>query len=64
MRIAQREHEFAGLKPRNLRHHQSEQGVRRDVERNPQEEIGAALVELAREAPVGDVELEQRVAGR
>ena len=41
-----------------------EQRVRSDVERDAQEKVGAALVQLARKLPVGDVELEERVARR
>ena len=41
-----------------------EQGVAGDVERDAQEQVGRALVELAGEPSVGDVELEERVAGR
>ena len=41
-----------------------EQGVAGDVERNAQEQVGRPLVELARELSLGDVELEERVAGR
>ena len=48
-----------------------EQRVRRDVERHAEEDVGRALIELARQAPPGragrerrDVELEERVTGR
>jgi hypothetical protein len=44
--------------------HPGEQRVAGDVERHAEEQVGAALVELAGEPAVGDVELEQRVAGR
>ena len=46
-----------------LRHHVHQQGVAGDVERHPEESIGAALVDLQRQAPVGHVELEEGVAG-
>ena len=39
-----------------------QQRVGRDVERHTEENVGAALVELAGELPAGDIELEQRVA--
>ena len=38
-----------------------EQRVRGDVERDPEEDVGAALIELAGESAVRDVELEQRM---
>ena len=38
--------------------------VARDVERHAEEKIGAALVKLATQLAVLDVELEERVAGR
>ena len=64
VRVAQRKDEFARLEIRHLRHHQREQRVGGDVERHAEEKVGAALVHLARERAVGDVELEQRVARR
>src|SRR5262245_1916991 len=45
-------------------HHVREQRVTGDVERHAEEQVGAALVELAGQPPVGDIELEERVAGR
>jgi hypothetical protein len=56
-------HELAGLEVRHLGHHRREQRVGGDVERHAQEDVGAALVELAGEPAFGDVELEQRMAG-
>src|SRR5690554_7876793 len=38
--------------------HVREQGIARDVERYTEEQVGAALVQLAAEGAVGDVELE------
>src|SRR5690606_8699154 len=43
--------------------HVGEQGVARDVERQTEEDIGAALVELEVEPPVRDLRLKQAVAG-
>ena len=43
----------------DLGNHVGEGGVTGDIEGNPQEEVGAALIELAAERPVRDVELEQ-----
>ena len=57
-------HELARPVAADLRHHHGQQRVGGDVERHAEEDIGAALVELATELAVGDVELEQRVAGR
>jgi hypothetical protein len=45
--VAAGPHEFAGLQVADLRHHQREQGVGGDVERHAEEDVGAALVELA-----------------
>src|SRR3989442_11067802 len=64
MRVAEREDELAGLEAGDLRHHQREERVGGDVEGHAEEEIGAPLVHLAGEAAFGDVELEQRMAGR
>ena len=47
-----------------LGHHVGEQRVAGDVERNAEEHVGAALVQLAGELAVGDVELEESVARR
>ena len=62
--VAARPDELAGLEVALLRHHVREQRVGGDVERHAEEDVGAALVELARQPPVRDVELEERVAGR
>ena len=47
MGIAERVHELARLQPAHLSDHQRQQGIGRDVERHAEEDIGAALVELA-----------------
>ena len=67
--IAEGVDEHACPEPRHLGDHLREQGVGSDVERHAEEEVGRALVELARE-PVrafvfgtGDMELEEAVAG-
>ena len=54
---------FAGLEACYLCHHQQEQGIGGNVERHAEEAVGRALVELEREAAVGNVELEEGVAG-
>src|SRR6201996_3279935 len=64
MRVAEGVHELAGREPRHLRHHHRQQRIARDVERDAQEDLGRALVELAREPAVRDIELEQTVAWR
>src|SRR3954468_19775303 len=56
--------ELAGLEPRDLRDHHGQQRIRRDVEWDAEEHVPAALVELAAEAPVRDVELEEAMARR
>lgn len=56
--------ELTGLKSADLRNHHSEKGIRGYIERNSEKNIGTALVELAGELPVRDVELEQSVARR
>ncbi len=64
MRVAQRVHELAGRELRHLRHHQREQRVGRDIEGHAQKDVRRALIELAGEPALGDVELEQAVAWR
>ena len=61
--IAEGDDEFARPKPDDVRKQVGEQGVARDVEREPEEGIGAALVHLAGEAIRVDVELEHDVTG-
>ena len=56
--------ELAGSQIADLGHHHGEESVGCDVEGNAEEKICAALVELAAEASVGDVELEQGMAWR
>ena len=56
--------ELARLQAGDLRHHQGQQSVAGDVEGYAEEDVRRTLVELAAELAVGDVELEQRVAGR
>ena len=63
MRIAEGVHEIADAQAADLRDHVGEQRVAGDVERHTEEDVAAALVELAAELAVRDVELEHRVAG-
>ena len=60
--IAARPDELTGLEVTLLRHHVGEQRIGGDVERHAEQRIGAALVQLARQPPVGHIELEQRMA--
>src|SRR5882757_3084907 len=61
MRVAERVHEIAGLQPRHLRDHHGQQRIRHDVEGHAEEYVGGALIELAGQLAVGDVELKQAV---
>ncbi len=70
MRIAQRMHEIANAQAAGLRHHVGEQRITGDIERHSEEEVAAALVQLATESAYlsrlrGErhIELEQRMAG-
>ncbi len=62
--IAPSPDEVAHFQARLLRHHVGQDRIRGDIEWYAQEDVGAALVELARQLAVGHVELEQRMAGR
>ncbi len=62
VRIAQRVHEIADAQAGGLRHHVGQQRVAGDVERHAEEDVAAALVQLAAELAVDHVELEQAVA--
>ena len=62
--IAEGVDEFAGLEVADLRDHAGEECIRRDVERDAEEEVGAALVKLATQFAIEDEELEEGVAGR
>src|SRR5580765_8645571 len=60
--VAEGEDELAGLKLAHLSDHERQQRVGSDVERHAEKDVGAALVELARQPAIRDVELEERVA--
>ena len=64
VRIAQCVDKVACFQPGHLCHHLQQQGIRRDVERYPQEGVGTALIQLQAQSAVGHVELEESVAGR
>ncbi|KAG0764734.1 hypothetical protein G6F22_018163 [Rhizopus arrhizus] len=62
VRVTQRMHEIAHAQASGLRHHVGQQRVAGDVERHAEEDVAAALVQLAAELAVHHVELEQVVA--
>lgn len=64
MRVAERVDEFPLFKIADLRDHRGEQRVRSDVERHAEKNIAGALIELARQTPIGDKELKQTVTRR
>ena len=64
VQIAESVDELAQLQMADLRNHHCQERIRRNVERHAQKGVGTALVELARQAAVAHVELEQSVAGR
>src|SRR5678816_1888515 len=64
VQIAERVHEGVGPQAADLRDHECEQCVARDVEWDAEEEIRAALVKLATQSAIMDVELKQRVTRR
>ena len=55
--------ELAGLQSGHLCHHHGQKGVGGDVERHPQEGVGAALVELQRKFTLSHIELKEGMAG-
>lgn len=57
-------HEFTGLKPAYLSHHQREQRIGRNVEWHAEKRIATALVELTAQRAVGHVKLKQAMAWR
>ena len=68
MEVAKGVHKFAGFVSTDLRDHHGKECVGGDIEGNSEEEIGAALVELAAQAGflrfrVVNVELEEEVTG-
>ena len=56
--------EVAWFETCDLCHHLKQQGIRGNVEGYAQEGVGTSLVELQRQTVVGDIELEDGVAGR
>ena len=64
MRVAERVDELADVEAALARDQMRQQRVARDVEGHAEEQIRRALIELARQPPVRDIELEQAMAGR
>ena len=64
MGVASGVDEVATLQTAYLCHHLKEKGVGCDIERHTEEGVGTALVELEGEFAIGNIELEQTVAGR
>ena len=64
MAIAAGPYEVSDTEIGLLRDQVRQQSVRRNVERDAQKDIGAALVELTGELTLGHIELEKRVAWR
>ena len=62
MQVAEGVDELLGLQAADLRDHHGEQGVGGDVEGDAEEEIRAALVELAAEFAARHIELHERMA--
>lgn len=61
--VAEGVDKVAWLQANHLRYHQREQGVGSDVEGDAQENVGAALVQLAGEFALSHVKLVEQVAG-
>ncbi len=64
MNITQRVDEFMRFSRGHVREHEGEQCVGCDVKRYSQEDIRTALIQLAGEATLGHVKLEQAMTGR
>ena len=62
--VAESVDEVAVLEAAHLCNHHGEEGIGGDVERHAEEDVGRALVELAAEAAVDHIELEEDMAGR
>ena len=59
--VAKRVNERAGLEAADLCDHEGEKRIGGDIEGHAEEEVGAALVELATEFAILDIELKQRM---
>src|SRR6186713_1508742 len=56
-------HEISGFEPANLRYHEGQQGIGGNVERDTQEAVGTALVELTAQTALRHIELENGMTG-
>ncbi len=61
--VAERVHEIARLEAGDLSNHRHQKGIGSNVERHTQEDVCRSLIELAGELAVGNVELEEQMAG-
>ena len=59
MQVAEGVDEFADLQIALVRDEMGQQGIAGDIEGHTEEEIGAALIELTGEPPIGDIELKE-----
>ena len=64
MRVAQRMHKLARLKPGNLRHHHCQKRIRGNIERHPQKHVATALIKHAGKPVAGSVKLKRHMARR
>ena len=62
--VAKCMHKFSCLEPGYLCDHLGQQRIGRDVKRHAQKDVGAALIQLARQTALGDVKLKQAMAWR
>ena len=63
VRVAEGVDELSRLKVADLRHHHGQERVAGDVEGHAKKAVGRTLVELQREFPFANVELEEGMAG-
>ena len=56
--------EISGFQSGDLRHHLQEQGIGSNVEGHSLKNVRTTLVQLQAQPSVGDIELEESVAGR
>jgi hypothetical protein len=61
--IPQTVNKVAGLEPGGLGYHEGEKGIRSDVKGQTEKQVGGALVEVAGKPSLGDIELEEHMAG-
>jgi len=64
MHIAEGMDEIPNTKAAHLRDHVREEGIRRDIEGNAEEDIRRTLVELTAQLPISNVELKQAMTRR